>query len=530
LVLALLLVSVAILAFSGFRGVYAFRALARGISRRATELPIAVSLAQYTSALETTVQASRPVDTMDRASPITDGILTLEFNNHLENVTAKLKEYQTELENNRAASDQIGDTHNELESARRMEQVLSQISQLTSAADWSFDDSDQYALLLAGVQAINRLAVELPSYLQSRMNDFTDDVRLQYRTWIIMAWVTSASALLLLVLMMRLFYSWVFQPLNQLIEGSRRVASGEFNFRIKLKSGDEMAELAGAMNSMTQRFQEIRDDLDQQVKQRTKEVVRSEQLASVGFLAAGVAHEINNPLASIALCAESLEERVEEIIPAEDADGTLDSSSVDHEPIAVIREYLRMIQREAFRCKEITERLLDFSRLGDMQKQTTNLTELVQNVIDMVRHVGKYKEKHVELRPCDSIDVMANPQEIKQVILNLITNGLDSLDLGGRVTITLRADRQNAYIVVADNGCGMSDDVKEHLFEPFFTRRRDGQGTGLGMSISYRIVADHGGSIDATSPGVGRGSTFTVRLPRYDTHKRKEYESRIQAA
>ena len=108
---------------------------------------------------------------------------------------------------------------------------------------------------------------------------------------------------------MRLSYRWIFLPLRTLIAGSRRVAAGEFGYRIRLDTHDEMAELAKALNDMTARFQEIRDDLDHQVQVRTKQVVRSEQLASVGFLAAGVAHEINNPLASIAMCAESLEGR-----------------------------------------------------------------------------------------------------------------------------------------------------------------------------------------------------------------------------
>ncbi len=116
------------------------------------------------------------------------------------------------------------------------------------------------------------------------------------------------------------------------------------------------------MNDMTARFQAIRDDLDRQVQERTKQVVRSEQLASVGFLAAGVAHEINNPLASIAMCAESLEGRVWR--------AWLDPANADHE---VIAHYLRMIQSEAFRCKGITEKLLDFSRIGDGKRQNADL-------------------------------------------------------------------------------------------------------------------------------------------------------------
>ena len=116
----------------------------------------------------------------------------------------------------------------------------------------------------------------------------------------------------------RVFYKWFAHPLQMLVDGSRQVAAGKFDHRIQL-DGDEMGELAEAMNAMTARFQEIRDDLDRQVHERTKQVVRSEQLASVGFLAAGVAHEINNPLASIALCSESLEGRLQELLDDVDA-------------------------------------------------------------------------------------------------------------------------------------------------------------------------------------------------------------------
>jgi signal transduction histidine kinase len=102
---------------------------------------------------------------------------------------------------------------------------------------------------------------------------------------------------------------------------------------------------------------------------------------------------------------------------------------------------------------------------------------------------------------------------MKQVVLNLITNGLDSVDHGGRVTVTVAANGPNADIVVVDNGCGLTEEVRQHLFEPFFTRRRSGQGTGLGLSITYRIVAEHGGQIIVHSAGVGKGSRFTVTLP-----------------
>jgi signal transduction histidine kinase len=293
----------------------------------------------------------------------------------------------------------------------------------------------------------------------------------------------------------------VFRPLRLLGHGSRRVAAGDFAFRLKLDTSDEMAELAAALNDMTQRFEEIRDDLDKQVEQRTREVIRSEQLASVGFLAAGVAHEINNPLASIAMCAESLESRLETLSP-------------DAPDAAVARRYLELIQAEAFRCKGITEKLLDFSRLGEVRRQATSLVSLVADVADMLRHVGRFAGRSIEIDQGLDALVMVNPQEIKQVVLNLLVNALDSVAESGNVRVGVRRSGGDAVLTVADDGCGMTEEVLQHLFEPFFTRRRSGQqGTGLGLSIVHRIVADHGGRIEAASAGPGQGATFRVTLP-----------------
>ncbi len=362
------------------------------------------------------------------------------------------------------------------------------------------------------------LAAQLPAHLYVRIQQLKGEVHSQYHTWIVLTWVTSISTFLLVVVFLRLFYSWVFRPLRVLVKGSRRVAAGEFSYRIVLNTHDEMSELADAMNDMTARFQAIRDDLDRQVCERTKQVVRSEQLASVGFLAAGVAHEINNPLASIAMCAESLEGRLHDLLAAAPADP-------DRQ---VIRNYLQMIQNEAFRCKGITERLLDFSRAGDARRQNTDLGELIAGVIEMVKHLDKYHGKQLEFARRGAVIAPVNPQQIKQVVLNLITNALDSVADGGRVVVEVRYAGTQAEMIFTDNGCGLSDEVREHLFEPFFTRRRTGQGIGLGLSITYRIIADHEGHIDVHSDGPDRGSQFRVVLPAAEMHK--EQSHRHQAA
>src|SRR5205085_1427577 len=203
----------------------------------------------------------------------------------------------------------------------------------------------------------------LQAKMQDRMRGFVDEARSEYRTWIITEWTATIVAAIFLPVAIWLFYDWLFQPLEVLLAGSRRIAQqDDFDHRIHLKNRDEMAELASALNDMTARFQEIRNDLDAQVKQRTREVVRGEQLASVGFLAAGVAHEINNPLASIAWCAEALDSRLTEALAADSSTTQAPQVSVAEADVDILQKYLRRIQEEAFRCKGITEKLLDFSR------------------------------------------------------------------------------------------------------------------------------------------------------------------------
>jgi signal transduction histidine kinase len=237
------------------------------------------------------------------------------------------------------------------------------------------------------------------------------------------------------------------------------------------------------------------------------------------------------------MCAESLEVRLAEFCSPNSVGQTFLPADSDrqeclpHDSSAVMQQYLRMIQSEAFRCKGITEKLLDFSRIGEVKHQDTDLRELTSGVIEMVRHLGKYQDRKVVLiGAAESPPILAavNVQEIKQVVLNLITNALDSLDTGGTLEIQLSQSGDKAELLFTDNGCGMTEEVLAHLFEPFFTRKRGGQGTGLGLSIVYRIVTDHGGQIDAESDGPGRGSRFKVTLPL--ARLSKEESHRYQAA
>ena len=174
---------------------------------------------------------------------------------------------------------------------------------------------------------------------------------------------------------------------------------------------------------------------------------------------------------------------------------------------------MRRIEDEAYRCKGITEKLLDFSRLGEVRRAPTDLSTLVRDVVEMVGSVGKYRCKALNIDAQDDVIAHINPQELRQVVLNLVTNALESVDTDGTVDVGVLSDGETASVIVRDNGCGMNDEVMKHLFEPFFTRRRDGTGTGLGLSITYRIISQHGGSLTPHSDGEGCGSRMEIMLP-----------------
>jgi two-component system NtrC family sensor kinase len=325
--------------------------------------------------------------------------------------------------------------------------------------------------------------------------------------WFVLS--TCGIGVMLLTWLLRFFYAWVFYPVRDLQEGAGRVARGDFERRIEVHSGDEMEDLAAAFNDMTGRLREMYADMARQINERSRQLVRSERLAGVGFLAAGVAHEINNPLASIAFCSEALEQRLTDMLAAARRHGP-GHNEQDAETIA---KYLKMIQEEAFRCKEITQRLLEFSRGGERRRESADLGEIIQGVFDVVQHLQSCRGKHLDFQASGPLVALVNAQEIKSVVLNLVVNALDSMEEGGTLTVTLGQRDGLAEMVFKDTGCGMSAEVLENIFEPFFTRSRTGKGTGLGLSISHRIINQHGGEIEAASPGPGQGSTFTVRLP-----------------
>jgi signal transduction histidine kinase len=346
-----------------------------------------------------------------------------------------------------------------------------------------------------------RTAKTLPDPSQEMLHRL-EQARTNYRWHLGLALAAGIATLTLLLNLVGCANRWIVRPIRQLHLGARRVADGDFDYRLQMTTHDEMAELAHDFNQMTSRFQAIRSDLDRQVKERVKQLIRSERLAGLGFLSYGVAHEINNPLSAIAMAAESLEYRVQEWLPQ---DHSADADEV--------REYLRMIQTESQRCRQITEKLLDFARGREGERNLYDVTAIVREVVAMTRHLGKFRDRTIEMDRESPCYAWVNGPEIKQVVLNLVANALESTEEGGRLQIQIDERPDQVELTFSDNGSGMTPDVIEHLFEPFFTTKEVGKGTGLGLSISQRIVRDHDGTLEAESDGPGRGSTFRLRLP-----------------
>lgn len=228
---------------------------------------------------------------------------------------------------------------------------------------------------------------------------------------------------------------------------------------------------------------------------------RAEKLAAVGRLAAGVVHEINNPLATIAACAEALESRADE--------GAFGSSKETED----LRDYLRLIRDEAFRCKSITNGLLDFSRTRAGQQMPVDLSQVIQSAAHLLSHQsrGQSIEIHVEAAK-DITPISGDEGQLQQAVIALSTNAIDAMPDGGQLTLRTRNEDGKVLVEVSDTGVGISPEHLTKIFDPFFTTKEIGHGTGLGLAVCYGIVTEHGGRLDVQST-IGAGTTFTISIP-----------------
>jgi two-component system NtrC family sensor kinase len=282
----------------------------------------------------------------------------------------------------------------------------------------------------------------------------------------------------------------ITRPIADLVDAHSRLAGGEMNARVAPMPGKgELATLTQSFNTMAETLQATQEQL-----------VQKEKLASVGQLAAGVAHEINNPLGSILLLAD--------VMYKETAEG-------DQR-----RQDLKMITEQARRCKGIVFDLLSFARENRVMAQETHINRLVESVVaEQLAGAGDLASAYKNVRVVRKLDsrspvIQADPDQLRQCLLNLMSNAVDAMEPdGGTLTISTRVlNRSQIEITVTDTGSGMSEETLGKLFTPFFTTKPPGKGTGLGLSIIYGIVKMHRGDIFVQSE-LGEGTTFTIVLP-----------------
>lgn len=320
--------------------------------------------------------------------------------------------------------------------------------------------------------------------------------------------------ILLSVILCTILYKLVSTPVSILTQGMERVAAGELGHTVKIDSRDEMGELAKTFNAMTADLRKAKDELvewghtlEKKVEEKTEEIrkshsqlIHSEKLASLGRMAAGVAHEINSPLTGIVTFGHLLLKKFPE-------------GSEEKEDINVIIE-------QANRCSNIIKGLLGFARAISTDKTLTNINDVALSALNMVRHKAEFFDIQVILKLDESLPpVMASASQLQQVFLNMIINAGDAMEGVGTLTIATRRQMKDGMpfveVEVIDTGNGISEENMSKIFEPFFTTKPVGKGTGLGLAVSHGIIQDHGGRTYVKSK-VGEGTSFFVRLPFYE--------------
>jgi signal transduction histidine kinase len=236
-------------------------------------------------------------------------------------------------------------------------------------------------------------------------------------------------------------------------------------------------------------------------KQLERQMLLTERLTTAGRLAAGVAHELNNPLATMAGCAEALQGRLKE------------QALAGRPELADFLNYLRIIEEEAYRCKDITGSLLQFVRDPGSRVAPTDINALLLKTIELISHQARYAGGVFATQLDDTLPLVSvNEGQLRQVFLGLASNALDAMEGRGRLTIRTRRARREIEIDFEDEGPGIPEEIAQRIWDPFFTTKPPGQGTGLGLAIAQGIVTDHGGRIEMQTH-VGKGSTFRVVVP-----------------
>ena len=305
------------------------------------------------------------------------------------------------------------------------------------------------------------------------------------RFLITMTLATVTSLVLIFVLTMI-----VMRPIGKIVEMSRNVIAGNLSARVGIRPRGEMGVLCQAVDGMADALAEREAQLRQATRQQ---VTRAEKLASIGRLAAGVAHEINNPLTGVLTFAHLLR----------------DKSNMEPQDV----KDLDLIIHETTRAADIVRGLLDFSRERPTLMEELDLNDVVNRTVRLIANQQKFERIVIENVLQDNLPaVRGDMNQLQQALLNLTLNACAAMPQGGRLTIATSASDGKVVMKVSDTGCGIKEEDLDRIFEPFFTTQPIGKGTGLGLSVTYGIIQQHGGTLEVESTP-GHGTTFTIALP-----------------
>ena len=318
-------------------------------------------------------------------------------------------------------------------------------------------------------------------------------------------------------------FSWLFIlrlvdiPIKRLQAGTHELGHGNLGFQIEVDSRDELGDLAQSFNRMSLLLRSANAEimswaktLEDRIAQKTKELKRAhehvlhiEKMATIGKMAAVMAHEINNPLAGILTYAKLVRKWIDKdqlTTPAKKLEAS---------------QCLDLIAIESRRCGDLVKNLLVFSRTAPLNKQTTDARQIIDRSVRLIRHQLEMNGIQLQLAAADDLPlIQCDAAQIEQVLLALIMNAIDAMPRGGNLWISTRLDPISSEycIVVRDDGTGIDPDILSQIFEPFLTTKESGKGVGLGLAVSNNIVERHDGRIDVQSD-LGKGTTFTIRLP-----------------
>ena len=299
----------------------------------------------------------------------------------------------------------------------------------------------------------------------------------------------------------------VYRPVKALIDGTHRVAGGDLSYRLPVQSDDELGDLARSFNKMTAEVQGVHAEIEERVRRKTAELEKAhkvllstEKMASIGKLAATVAHEINNPLFGILTYARLV------------LRGLLRTEVEGRDEMA---EQLQTIERESKRCGDLVKNLLTFSRQAPSHREPQDLNTIIHRAIVLVRHKLDMQSIELAVNLAEGLPpVECDANQIQQVVLVLMVNAAEAMPKGGKLSLTTEFDSatDQGVVRVSDTGSGISPDVLSRIFDPFFTTKEDLNRTGLGLAVAASIVEQHTGEITVSS-SPGQGTEFRVALP-----------------